>query len=1111
MPERLLHKSQYVPAPGQIFVESGDNTLGVGKLTALDNAAGVVAYFLIAGDESPMMVTVPRASLKRITLSRETRVFWHNPQTSRIEVGRVLDYIADDRRYLVRFPNDARRLLSEDELIVRCRIPIDDPTETLALQLNETAFWHEGRSELVRYLYQQRNSASGLTGLLSSSIELVRHQVAVIRRVLSDPFPRYLLADEVGLGKTIEAGVLIRQFVLDDPQAHDTLIIVPFSLKAQWLNELTTKFHLADYLGKTIHVAASEDRQAIEKYGSTARLVVIDEAHHLSAWAWAKDTALRSIYAALERIVEPVSKRVLLLSATPVLYNEKAFLAMLRLLDPQVYSLEDLPSFQHRIQLRQVIAECLASLVAGESNYFLSQTLNELRALVPEDDECQRLCMRLDEVLSRDPSEDDPYRNSLIDALRTHVSDTWRIHRRILRNRKSAENAWCSPGRQGYDQLTYASADEQSLAEAVDSWRLHVAHELYSFESAARLAASEIVRTAVELLHSDRDGLMHFIDERLRLPIGTTPKSNLLGDDERELLEIARRASKRCNGKERLDRLRSFIDAADKEESFLIFTSQAGVADAVFQFLKTSLSNRLVLRHSISDSGWLQFKSARQTAVLVADRSAEEGLNLQRRRATVIHFDLPLSPNRIEQRLGRLDRFGTGRAIRSVVLLCEGNPLQETWLRLVGEALGVFSRSIATLQYIVDSEMTQIWSDFLDGGRESFERGFQRLSGKEGRVATELQRIHAQDQLDSFDEDALSHDSFDTLEAFDFRSSREGNAIDTWLVSRLNFQKRIESQHGREVFSYGFSRRDDFGRGPAKDARDTLVPLDEFRRHFIDSIDTVPPRPPVICRTVPFTLDRVVAQSESTRLLRVGDPFIESLEQFARADDRGGSFAFWRVMQEHRSEHVADLFFRFDFVISPDIKLIEDFAETSGVSSVRSLLRRATSFMPPLFATIWLDADFESVTDEGVLSLIQKPYQKGTMRQSKDYNLNTSRWEQAANVIDLSNWRERCSRAREVALQVLRAKSNLPGVIESCSVKATQAGERIVQQFNSRIALSTGTLRSSLESERDFESVCAEQIVKSLNVPHIRIDSVGCVFVSSTMPFVEKEKVEGDE
>src|SRR5207245_1171143 len=106
---------------------------------------------------------------------------------------------------------------AEQSVFVRCEVPIGDPTETLIYKAQETPFFHDRRFAFVRSLIAQRAACRGMTGLLSSRIELYPHQVEVARRILQDPVQRYLLSDEVGLGKTVEAGIVLRQFLLDDP------------------------------------------------------------------------------------------------------------------------------------------------------------------------------------------------------------------------------------------------------------------------------------------------------------------------------------------------------------------------------------------------------------------------------------------------------------------------------------------------------------------------------------------------------------------------------------------------------------------------------------------------------------------------------------------------------------------------------------------------------------------------------------------------------------------------------------------------------------------------------------------------------------------------------
>src|SRR5690606_10944193 len=97
----------------------------------------------------------------------------------------------------------------------------------------------------LRRLRGLRSTAQGLTSVLAGSIELVPHQVATVRRVTTDRIQRYLLADEVGLGKTIEAGLIIRQLLIDNPRLR-VVVSVPDALVNQWKSELASKCLLAE-------------------------------------------------------------------------------------------------------------------------------------------------------------------------------------------------------------------------------------------------------------------------------------------------------------------------------------------------------------------------------------------------------------------------------------------------------------------------------------------------------------------------------------------------------------------------------------------------------------------------------------------------------------------------------------------------------------------------------------------------------------------------------------------------------------------------------------------------------------------------------------------------
>ena len=187
---------------------------GTGKLLDVSDLCATVSWFDSPFCE-PRIEHIDTTHLVPVILERQTRVYWLDQSAHTWRVGRVID--ADDIRAQVRFPNSEDHVLPLSSLEVRWDRPISDPSAFLAAQINESPQFAQARSQFTRSQIAQRGACSGMSGLISSIIELEQHQYEVVKRVLQDPIQRYLLADEVGLGKTIEAGVLIRQYVLDSP------------------------------------------------------------------------------------------------------------------------------------------------------------------------------------------------------------------------------------------------------------------------------------------------------------------------------------------------------------------------------------------------------------------------------------------------------------------------------------------------------------------------------------------------------------------------------------------------------------------------------------------------------------------------------------------------------------------------------------------------------------------------------------------------------------------------------------------------------------------------------------------------------------------------------
>ena len=241
--------------------------LGIGWHSA---QRGVVSFF-----DSPATaeVEMPYAELdfRPCRLDRERRVWLHDG--IRWIVGRIYGPCDDTAvDYFVEFPNGVTERCAARELKVRWRRPLTDPVAMLKVRAVETRFFHDRRINFLDSFTEQRAACQGLGGVLSAGVEMHLHQVGAARRVLQDPIRRYLLADEVGLGKTIEAGMILRQLMID--HSGPVLVVVPATLKAQWSSELQTKFRLGQFGDRAM--LATHDQ--VERIGVEPRLaVVVDE------------------------------------------------------------------------------------------------------------------------------------------------------------------------------------------------------------------------------------------------------------------------------------------------------------------------------------------------------------------------------------------------------------------------------------------------------------------------------------------------------------------------------------------------------------------------------------------------------------------------------------------------------------------------------------------------------------------------------------------------------------------------------------------------------------------------------------------------------------------
>lgn len=224
--------------------------------------------------------------------------------------------------------------------------------------------------------HQSRQLQSSLWGLGGARAQPIAHQLHIAREVADRIAPRVLLADEVGLGKTIEAGLVIHRQLLSG-RASRVLILVPETLQHQWLVEMRRRFNLQVTLFDAERFAESdatnpfEDAQlalvALDWLKNDERaqdaafaagwdLLVVDEAHHL---VWHPEGASPQ-YQLVEQLAE-VIPGVLLLTATPEQLGQESHFARLRLLDPNRF--HDLEAFRAESLNYRPVAEAVQELL----------------------------------------------------------------------------------------------------------------------------------------------------------------------------------------------------------------------------------------------------------------------------------------------------------------------------------------------------------------------------------------------------------------------------------------------------------------------------------------------------------------------------------------------------------------------------------------------------------------------------------------------------------------------------------------------------------------------------------------------------------------------------
>lgn len=725
---------------GQRWISDSESDQGLG--TVVDLVGRFVTILYTATGES-RQYAIKEAPLTRVIFSKGDVVPSHEGYSITIsdviEDNNLLTYVGN------RVDNNEEVHLKE--MMLDHFIKFNKPHDRLINGQFDRLDWYQLRKASLNYQFQQQQSH--LTGLTGARVSLIPHQLYIADEVGKRFAPRVLLADEVGLGKTIEAGLILHQQLVSG-RAQRVLIVVPESLMHQWLVEMLRRFNLkfsifdeercqqyadgenpfsAEQLVLVnLNFLTSNPDQFENIASEDWDLMVVDEAHHL---AWTKDSPSLE-YQCIEILADHIPG-VLLLTATPDQLGHESHFARLRLLDPNRFY--DYQEFIEEEKDYGQIADAANSVLSQQDLSPQQQTT--LTNLLAESDVSKDL------VLLNDQNAPTAQRHAVRQTLLSQLLDRHGTGRILFRNSRNTISGF---------------PERQLLATALD-------------------LPEQYLQQLQEYIVSDDDE--NLLTSSVSKQIFTPESLYHLDHQEQEW----------CDFDPRVNFLIDLLND-NRQEKILVICAHAQTAKDLEQALRVKEGIRAAVFHegmSIfeRDKAAAYFAQEEDSAqVLLCSEIGSEGRNFQFSHHLVL-FDLPRNPDLLEQRIGRLDRIGQTQTIKIHVPYFEDSP-QALLLNWYHQGLNAFEHTCVTARAVYDRFGREVMQTALQGAWHKEAIANIISASHEMHLTIKAELEHGRDKL------------------LELNSSGQGKAEQ--LVTDIEAQ---DNQH--ELAQYMFSVFDVFG------------------------------------------------------------------------------------------------------------------------------------------------------------------------------------------------------------------------------------------------------------------------------------------------------------
>jgi superfamily II DNA or RNA helicase len=611
----------------------------------------------------------------------------------------------------------------------------------------------DGLSKLVTFNKLKQPLRNNLYAYRASRTEFHPYQFKPLVKLLNSTNQRLLIADEVGLGKTIEAG-----FIYQEMDArynlNRVLIVCPSALRGKWCEEMGRRFgeefDILDSRGMRLFLSKLQSYnpfiklrgicslqtlrsegllRLLEEVSPSFDLVIVDEAHHM------RNSGTLSNQ--LGQVLSEQAETMLLLTATPIHLGNTNLFQLLHILDPDEFESPD--TLDRVLEANRPVIE--ADRILRQGTMADVQKSRDILRTVERGELKERFTSSpiYINVLEKLEHADGSDRATVIDIQRDIAQLNLLGH--ILTRTRKREVSETQPIRQPMVIAARWTPEEQGLYDQVTDY----CRQRIELNRAYASVASwfPVITLQRQIASCIPATIRHYLDHTEQIPSSTGEDlSDLdIGDfteesyedsefltlrDDPGLLEILAKAGKSLTKDSKFEELVTHLKAIDKAEfgrKVLIFSYFKKTLEYLSERLKSADYTCVMVTGDVpsrpndpdrDERGhrMLQFKNDPNIRIMLSSEVGSEGLDFQFAHI-LINYDLPWNPMIVEQRIGRLDRFGQKSERILIYNFSIPGTIEDRILQRLYSRIRIFEQSIGDLESILGTQIHQLTLDLL--------------------------------------------------------------------------------------------------------------------------------------------------------------------------------------------------------------------------------------------------------------------------------------------------------------------------------------------------------------------------------------------------------------